>query len=144
MSRLILGLLGAALTGCTVSPAPLMTIPPSHAASADAPETPYVPPPNPFAQDLAPAQPPGPKEAPVDHSHHGDASKSTYPIDICVLSGEKLGSMGKPVVMQHQGREVQLCCAGCIDKFKQDPDKFLKKLDELKKSGKHEHGGESK
>jgi hypothetical protein len=64
-------------------------------------------------------------------------NKSEYPLTTCVVSGEKLGSMGKPYVVKHKGREVQLCCDGCEKDFKKDPDKFVKKLDDAeKKSGK--------
>lgn len=53
-----------------------------------------------------------------------------YPLEVCVVSGEKLGSMGKPYVITHEGREVRLCCQGCEADFKKDPAKYLKKLDE--------------
>jgi YHS domain-containing protein len=60
-----------------------------------------------------------------------------YPLDTCVVSGEKLDSMGKPYVIKYKGREVQLCCDGCEKDFKKDPAKYLKKLDDAeKKSGK--------
>ena len=58
----------------------------------------------------------------------------TYPLDTCVVSGEKLGGMGEAVKYDHNGREVRFCCKGCIDKFKADPDKYLKKLDEAAKA----------
>ncbi len=53
-----------------------------------------------------------------------------YPLDTCVVSGEKLGTMGKPIVHQQDGREVQFCCKSCLPKFAKDPAKYLKKLDE--------------
>lgn len=62
------------------------------------------------------------------------AAKDTYPLDTCVVSGEKLGGMGEAVKYDHNGREVRFCCKGCIDKFKADPDKYLKKLDEAAKA----------
>jgi YHS domain-containing protein len=54
---------------------------------------------------------------------------SSYPIDFCVVSGEKLGSMGDPIKYQHEGREVQFCCGGCIASFEKDPAKYLAALD---------------
>ncbi len=30
-----------------------------------------------------------------------------YPLKVCVVSGEKLGSMGNPHVIKHEGTEVQ-------------------------------------
>ncbi len=52
-----------------------------------------------------------------------------YPLETCVVSGEKLGSMGKPYVHKHEGREVQFCCKGCIKTFDKDPAKYLSKID---------------
>lgn len=58
------------------------------------------------------------------------ATKDTdYPLDTCVVSGEKLGSMGDPVIIQHEGQEVRFCCDNCIPTFKKDPAKYLSKLD---------------
>jgi hypothetical protein len=66
-----------------------------------------------------------------------EEKKSDYPLTTCVVSGEKLGSMGKPYVTKIKGREVQLCCDGCEKDLKKNPDKYLKKLDEAeKKAGK--------
>ena len=53
-----------------------------------------------------------------------------YPLDTCVVSGEKLGGHGEPYVMQHEGREVRLCCKGCRKDFLRDPAKYLMLLDE--------------
>ena len=52
-----------------------------------------------------------------------------YPIDYCLVSGEKLGSMGDPVKIEHEGREIQFCCGHCIETFQKKPAKYLKKLD---------------
>lgn len=60
----------------------------------------------------------------------------TYPLDVCVVSGQKLGSMGKPILLTHQGRTVKLCCQGCATAFKKDPDQYLAKIDAATKKGK--------
>ena len=39
-----------------------------------------------------------------------------------------LGSMGEPVTLVYEGREVKFCCAGCIGKFKADPDEYMEKM----------------
>jgi len=49
-----------------------------------------------------------------------------YPLKTCAVSGEKLGGMGKPVSVAHEGTEVLLCCKSCIKDFKADPDKYVK------------------
>ena len=51
-----------------------------------------------------------------------------YPLDTCVVSGEKLGSMGEPFVITHEGTEVRFCCDSCVPKFEKDPAKYLAKL----------------
>ena len=59
------------------------------------------------------------------------AAKDSYPLTTCIVSGGKLGGMGKPYVMQVEGREVRLCCKGCEAKVKADPAKYLKKMDDM-------------
>lgn len=61
-------------------------------------------------------------------------SKAAYPLQTCVISGGKLGGMGKPVeyVYKQAGQEdrtVIFCCKGCIRKFEKEPAQFLAKLD---------------
>ena len=51
-----------------------------------------------------------------------------YSLTTCVVSGDKLGAMGKPVIITYQGTEVRFCCHDCIESFKQDPAKYLAKL----------------
>jgi YHS domain-containing protein len=70
---------------------------------------------------LALAADPAPAKAPT--------TKPAYPLNTCVVSGEKLGEMGKPHVIQYEGREVQFCCPSCEKEFKKDPAKYLKKID---------------
>lgn len=68
-------------------------------------------------------------------SDSGPAASSTssgpakpYPLEVCIVSDEKLGSMGDPVVLAHEGQEVKFCCDSCTPKFKKDPAKYLAKL----------------
>jgi hypothetical protein len=60
-------------------------------------------------------------------------TKPAYPLTTCVVSGEKLGEMGKPKVIEYEGREVQFCCPSCEKDFRKDAPKYLKKLDEAAK-----------
>ena len=60
-----------------------------------------------------------------------DAPKTAakpYPLDVCLVSGEKLVSMGAPVVYVHEGQEIKFCCKSCPPDFKKEPAKFLAKL----------------
>ena len=53
-----------------------------------------------------------------------------YPLKTCVVSEEKFGGdMGDPYVFIYQGREVKLCCKGCLSDFNKEPAKYLKKMD---------------
>ncbi len=58
-----------------------------------------------------------------------------YPLKTCVVSGEKLGGMGDPYVFTYQGREIKLCCKGCLKDFNKEPAKFIKKLTAADKAG---------
>lgn len=57
-----------------------------------------------------------------------------YPLEVCIVGGEKLGSMGEPVSLIYQGQQVKFCCGGCQPEFEKDPVKFLKKLSALPSS----------
>ena len=59
-----------------------------------------------------------------------------YPLTTCVVSGEKLGEMGKPYTFTHEGREVQLCCKNCLKDFNKEPAKYIKKIEEAEAKGK--------
>ncbi|MDC0144830.1 hypothetical protein OAK45_09920 [Verrucomicrobia bacterium] len=66
----------------------------------------------------------------------GFASKSKlkeYPLNICLVSDNKLGSMGKPYKFTHKDQRVELCCKPCLKKFTKEPVKYLKKLEPKKK-----------
>ena len=54
---------------------------------------------------------------------------AAYPIDYCIVSGEKLGEMGDPVKYDYKGRTVLFCCKGCIKKFEAEPAKYIAALD---------------
>ena len=65
-------------------------------------------------------------------------ARAAYPLKTCLVSDESLGSMGDaiPFVYKAAGkpdRVVFFCCEGCIDDFKADPAKFLKKVDDAAK-----------
>lgn len=56
-----------------------------------------------------------------------------YPLETCLVSGEKLGSMGEAFVFEHDGREVMLCCKSCKKDFDRDTKKLVAKFDEASK-----------
>jgi len=59
-----------------------------------------------------------------------------YTLTNCIVSGEKLGEMGKPYVFTHEGREIKLCCKSCLKDFKKDPAKYVKKIQEAEAKAK--------
>ena len=66
-----------------------------------------------------------------------EAKKATpYPLKTCVVSDAKLGEMGDPYVFTYKGREVKLCCKGCLKTFEKDPAKYIKKMEDAEKSAK--------
>jgi YHS domain-containing protein len=51
---------------------------------------------------------------------------------LCPVGDAPLGSMGMPYKVTVKGRDVYLCCEGCEQDLKNDPDKYLAKLEEKK------------
>lgn len=49
---------------------------------------------------------------------------------ICPVGGGALGSMDTPVKVDLNGKTVFICCEGCEDVLKADPEKYLAKLDQ--------------
>jgi YHS domain-containing protein len=52
-----------------------------------------------------------------------------YPIDWCIVSGEKLGEMGPAVEYNYNGRTIKFCCKNCVKIFEKEPARYLAKLD---------------
>ena len=67
-------------------------------------------------------------------------ARKEYPLDVCLTSDEKLGSMGKSpeYIYRVEGkpdRLVVFCCDGCEGDFMKDPGKYLAKIDTAKSKG---------
>ena len=58
------------------------------------------------------------------------APTASYPLSTCVVSGDKLGAMGGPVIINYHGTEVHFCCHDCVASFNENPAKYLAKLKE--------------
>lgn len=61
-------------------------------------------------------------------------ARKEYPLDVCLTSGDKLGSMGKSpeYIYRVDGKSDRLlvfCCDGCEDDFMKEPAKYLAILD---------------
>ncbi len=57
------------------------------------------------------------------------AQPTPYPLDYCVVSGDKLGSMGTPIdyIYRTNGisQDIKFCCADCKPKFLANPGKYM-------------------
>ena len=60
----------------------------------------------------------------------GNAATNTkpYPLQVCIVTDNDLGSMGTPVTLVYEGQTVKFCCKPCVKKFKAEPQKYLSKL----------------
>ncbi|NLT71660.1 MAG: hypothetical protein GXX91_13340 [Verrucomicrobiaceae bacterium] len=56
------------------------------------------------------------------------AIASSYPLKVCLVTDNTLGSMGKVITKKHEGQEVKFCCKPCVKKFNANPAKYLAKL----------------
>jgi hypothetical protein len=61
------------------------------------------------------------------------ATPTPYPLNTCVVSGEKLGGdMGDPIVFVYTNKginqEIKFCCPMCKPKFLAAPDKYMKTI----------------
>lgn len=90
-------------------------------------------------------EPVSPQESAIEDHDHADHDQSEEvraalaglsPADreaaehqrICPVSGQLLGSMGQPLKVEVQDREVWICCAGCEGPLQEDPQQYLAKL----------------
>ena len=64
------------------------------------------------------------------------AKPKPYTLKTCPVSDEKLGDMGDPYVFTYEGREIKLCCKGCLKDFNKDSAKFVKKIEKAEKKAK--------
>ncbi len=48
---------------------------------------------------------------------------------VCPVSRQTLGSMGTPVKVSIDGREVFLCCAGCEEQLRREPERYFSVLE---------------
>ena len=56
------------------------------------------------------------------------AAVDSYPLKVCVVSGEPLGSMGEPAAITYEGQTVKFCCGGCEDDFRKNPATYIAKI----------------
>lgn len=59
---------------------------------------------------------------------NASAQAKPYPLNYCLVSGDKLGDMGKTYTTNYMGQEITFCCKDCVKDFNQDPKKYMQKL----------------
>lgn len=83
----------------------------------------------PAASDTA-AEEASPSDVPAALAELEEADRAAAMAQqVCPVSGEALGSMGTPIKVTVQDRDVYLCCEACKDKLLADPEMYLAKLD---------------
>ncbi len=65
----------------------------------------------------------------VDQAAVVAAQLPSYPLKDCVVSGEGLHAMGKPIDIVHDGKLVRLCCKGCKKMLRKKPAEIVAKID---------------
>ena len=63
-----------------------------------------------------------PSDAAQDTPKEGKAKRQT----VCPVMG---GKINKKVYLDHGGKRIYFCCPGCIAKVKEDPGKYITKLE---------------
>lgn len=51
-----------------------------------------------------------------------------YTSDLCIVTDNKLGSMGDPIIKVYGKQEVKFCCRPCVKKFEEAQERYLAKL----------------
>jgi len=74
------------------------------------------------------------KKKPAENSKASKPKKGAkatpYPLDTCIVTDNKLGSMGDPIAKVYEGQEIKVCCKPCLAVFDKDPVKYMEKLKE--------------
>jgi len=61
---------------------------------------------------------------------------------ICPVLGEKIDEKTK-ATYEYKGKIYNLCCTGCVEGFKKDPEKYIKKVEEELQAESKEEGSAS-
>ena len=63
-----------------------------------------------------------------DVSQTNPTDVKPYKLNVCIVTGNDLGSMGDPRTIVYQGQEIKFCCKPCEAKFRKNPEKYLTKM----------------
>ncbi len=80
------------------------------------------------------------KEKPAPSAKWLAKAKAEYPVDVCLISDEKLDAADTAVYVHKEkgkpDRLVRFCCDSCIEEFQKEPARYLKMLDDAAKAQK--------
>lgn len=71
------------------------------------------------------------------------AQQDSYPMTVCVVSGDELGAMGGAIQKVYANRLVQFCCPSCVTKFWEEPHKYLSMIEKGEAPEGSGHHGDS-
>ncbi len=71
----------------------------------------------------------------IDAAAKKAAKDHPYPLNTCLVSGEKFDSNEKPYTFVYEEKEIKFCCQDCMKDFKKDTAKYMKQLAAADKSG---------
>lgn len=77
----------------------------------------------PAISQAASAPPAAEKKAPAN-----TGKPKPYPLDVCIVTDNDLGSMGEETSIVYEGQVIKFCCKPCEEKFRKNPAKYLAKL----------------
>lgn len=64
----------------------------------------------------------------LNAAEKGKDAVKPYPLNVCIVTDNDLGSMGDERTFVYEGQEIKICCKPCEKKFLKDPARYLKKL----------------
>ncbi|MDA0321969.1 MAG: hypothetical protein O2923_04535 [Verrucomicrobia bacterium] len=64
---------------------------------------------------------------PAEKAGGAEEGVRAYPLKICLVSDEEVGSMGEAPSLVFK-QEIKFCCKGCLKDFNKDPLKYVAKL----------------
>ena len=69
------------------------------------------------------------KSEPAAPAETKEIASVTIEQTTCPIMG---GAIDKNIFTEYKGKKVYFCCAGCEEKFKKEPEKYLAKLPQFK------------
>lgn len=69
-------------------------------------------------------------KAPESKAAPAASKPKPYPLDVCLVTDNDLGSMGEETSLIYEGQLIKFCCAPCEKKFLKNPAKYLAKFAE--------------